>query len=351
MSEPVFFRREVSPTLGDIVAWTGAKAPEDADLSTVITDLRPLEQGAPGSLVFLDNPKYVSALEQTRASACLLSARHAARAPAHVVPLIAAEPYKAFALVSGRMFPSGLRPQSTFGASGVSPGSFVHPDARLEAGVIVDPGAVIGPRAQIGAGTLVGANAVIGPDVCIGRDCAVGPNATILNALIGDRVYLHPGVRIGQDGFGFAMSPAGHAKVPQLGRVIVQNDVEIGANATIDRGANRDTVIGEGTKIDNLVQIAHNVTIGRHCVIVSQVGVAGSTELGDFVVLAGQAGLTGHLKIGAGAQIGAQAGVMNDVPPGARWGGSPAKPMREHMREVATLTRLARKPEGREESN
>lgn len=350
MSDPVFFRREVTPTLADIVAWTGAAAPEGFDLTVAITDLCPLEQGAPGSLVFLDNPKYAGALEQTRASACLLSARHAARAPAHVAPLVVAEPYKAFALVSGRMYPSGQRPQSVFGASGVSPGSFVHPEARLEAGVIVDPGAVIGPRAQIGAGTLIAANAVIGPDVCIGRDCAVGANATVVHALIGDRVYLHPGVRIGQDGFGFAMSATGHMKVPQLGRVIIQNDVEIGANTSIDRGANRDTVIGEGTKIDNLVQIAHNVTIGRHCVIVSQVGVAGSTEIGDFVVLAGQVGLTGHLKIGAGAQIGAQSGVMNDVPPGARWGGSPAKPMREHMREVASLAKLARKPEGRSDN-
>jgi UDP-3-O-[3-hydroxymyristoyl] glucosamine N-acyltransferase len=351
MSDPVFFRREVTPTLADIIAWTGAKAPEGFDLTSAITDLCPLEQGAPGSLVFLDNPKYAGALEQTRASACLLSARHAARAPAHVAPLVVAEPYKAFALVSGRMYPSGLRPQSAFGASGVSPGSFVHPEARLEAGVVVDPGAVIGPRAQIGAGTLIAANAVIGPDVCIGRDCAVGANATVLHALIGDRVYLHPGVRIGQDGFGFAMSAAGHMKVPQLGRVVIQNDVEIGANTSIDRGANRDTVIGEGTKIDNLVQIAHNVTIGRHCVIVSQVGVAGSTEIGDFVVLAGQVGLTGHLKIGAGAQIGAQSGVMNDVPPGARWGGSPAKPMREHMREVATLVKLARTSDGRQDKD
>ena len=150
MSDPVFFRREVTPTLADIIAWTGAKAPEGFDLATAITDLCPLEQGAPGSLVFLDNPKYAGALEQTRASACLLSARQAARAPAHVAPLVVAEPYKAFALVSGRMYPAGLRPQSAFGASGVSPGSFVHPEARLEAGVVVDPGAVIGPRAQIG---------------------------------------------------------------------------------------------------------------------------------------------------------------------------------------------------------
>ncbi|MDP2354642.1 MAG: UDP-3-O-(3-hydroxymyristoyl)glucosamine N-acyltransferase [Beijerinckiaceae bacterium] len=342
MTEPVFFRREMAPTLGDIVEWTGAKAPDGADLSQPIIELAPLDQGRPGALVFLDNPKYSDQVATTRATACLMSARYVAKAAPGLVTLVTPEPYRAFALVSGRMFPTAMRPQSVFGATGVSPGSFVHPEARLEAGVIVDPGAVIGPRAQIGAGTLIGANAVVGADVCIGRECTVGPNATILHALVGDRVCLHPGVRIGQDGFGFAMGPGGHLKVPQLGRVIIQNDVEIGANTTVDRGANRDTLIGEGTKIDNLVQIAHNVSVGRHCVIVSHVGVAGSTEIGDFVAIGGQAGLTGHLRIGAGAQIAAQAGVMNDIPAGERWGGSPAKPLREFMRDVATLTRLSK---------
>jgi UDP-3-O-[3-hydroxymyristoyl] glucosamine N-acyltransferase len=332
----------MAPTLREIVEWTGAKAPEGADLDQVIQELVPLDQGRPGALVFLDNPKYADQVATTRATACLMAPRYVAKAAPSLVPLVTPEPYKAFAIVSGRMFPAGLRPQSVFGSTGVSPGSFVHPEARLEPGVVVDPGAVIGPRAQIGAGTLIGANAVIGPDVCIGRECTVGPNATILYALVGDRVYLHPGVRIGQDGFGFAMGPGGHLKVPQLGRVIIQNDVEIGANSTIDRGANRDTLIGEGSKIDNLVQIGHNVTVGRHCVIVSQVGVSGSTELGDFVAIGGQGGLTGHLRIGAGAQIAAQSGVMNDIPAGERWGGSPAKPMRDYMRDVATLGRLSR---------
>ena len=179
------------------------------------------------------------------------------------------------------------------------------PTARLEPGVIVDPGAVIGPRAEIGAGTVIGANAVIGPDVRIGRHGAIGPGATIACALIGDRVIIHPGAHIGQDGFGFALGPRGHLKVPQIGRVIIQDDVEIGAGSTIDRGANRDTIIGEGTKIDNLVQIGHNVVIGRHCVIVSQVGISGSCVIDDFAALAGQVGLAGHLHIGDGAQIGA----------------------------------------------
>ena len=216
----------------------------------------------------------------------------------------------------------------------------MHPLARLEAGVTVDPGAVIGPHAEIGSGTMVGASAVIGPHVRIGRDCAIGAHASLSHALVGNRVIIHPGARIGQDGFGFAMSARGHLKVPQVGRVIIQDDVEIGANSTVDRGANRDTIIGEGSKIDNLVQIGHNVRIGRHCVIVAQVGISGSTDIGDFAVIGGQAGITGHLTIGSGAQVAAQSGVMNNVPPGARWGGSPAKDIREWFKTIAGVERL-----------
>ncbi|MDB5509036.1 MAG: UDP-3-O-(3-hydroxymyristoyl) glucosamine N-acyltransferase [Hyphomicrobiales bacterium] len=341
MSDPVFFRRAASLSLSDIVEITGAKA-ASGDLSATVDGIAPLDAGVPGTLVFLDNPKYAGDLAGTHATACLVTERFAARVPAGTVALVTPEPYAACAKVSARLFPDSMRPGSLFGATGISPGSYVHPEARLEPGVVVDPGAVIGPRAEIGEGTCIGPNAVIGPDVRIGRQCSIGPNATVVFALVGDRVILHPGVRIGQDGFGFAMSPRGHLKVPQIGRVIIQNDVEIGANCTIDRGANRDTVIGEGSKIDNLVQIGHNVTVGRHCIIVSQVGVSGSTDLGDFVALGGQAGITGHLKIGMGAQIAAQSGVMTDVPAGERWGGAPAQPMREYLRSIATLARMGK---------
>ena len=343
MSDPSFFPAPRSTTVAEVCSWVGAAAPDERSAYVVLQGVGPLDTAAPGDLTFLDNKKYVDQLATTRASACLVASRFADKVPDGVVAIVVADPYRAFATVVGRFYPAALKLEGAWGeANGVSAAAHVHPTARLEPGVVIEPGAVIGAHAEIGTGTVIGAAAVIGHDVRIGRNCHIAPQVTLIHCLLGNRVIVHSGTRIGQDGFGFAMGPKGHQKVPQIGRVVIQDDVEIGANCTIDRGANRDTVVGEGTKIDNLVQIAHNVVIGRHCIIVSQVGISGSTKLGDFVVLAGQVGLTGHLTIGSGAQIAAQSGVMEDVPPGARVMGSPSRPFRQHARELATLKRLAR---------
>lgn len=343
MSEPFFFPRPKGLTLTDIIALSGAEPQAGADLSRRISNIAPLDRAGPRDITFLDNKKLQPQLAASHAGACLIGTRIEAQAPAQTILLRCREPYRAFVAVAGALFPSALRPSSLFAAEGVMPGTCVHATARLEAGVRVDPAATIGPHAEIGAGTVIGAGAVIGPGVRIGRDCAIGAGTTITNALIGDRVIVHPGCRIGQDGFGYVMGPEGLLKVPQIGRVIIQNDVEIGANSTIDRGAMRDTTIGEGTKIDNLVQIGHNVSIGRHCVIVAQSGLAGSVTVEDFVALGAKAGAKDHVTIGEGAQIAAMGNAGQDVPAGARWGGTPAKPMTQWIRELKVIERMARR--------
>lgn len=339
MTEPVFFPAPQPLALADIAAMTGAAMAEDAP-SRQVTGVAPLDIAGPGDISFIDAKKYRSALEATRAGSVFCREADLPHVPAGAVALVVAAPYRCFAEVGARLFPDAVaaRPMT---ADGVAPGAHVDPDARLEAGVTVEAGAVVGPDVEIGSGTVVGPNAVIARSCRIGRDCRIGAGVTVQHSLIGNRVILHPGVRLGQDGFGYSMGPR-HVKIPQLGRVIVQDDVEIGANTTVDRGSMRDTTIGEGTKIDNLVQIGHNVTIGRHCVIVGQVGISGSAELGDYVVLGGKASVGEHIKLGMGAQIGGTSAVNNDVPAGARWIGSPARPVRDWMRQHRAVLALSK---------
>jgi UDP-3-O-[3-hydroxymyristoyl] glucosamine N-acyltransferase len=343
-TDPVFFPLAEPLSVQRLIELTAATLHgNNSAVHDLVHAVAPIDRAGPGQLTFLENASYAATAENCRASACFTSAKFADRFPASVAVLVANEPYRAYALAAGKLFPSSLQPQSVFGSVGVSHGAIVHPSARLETGVVVDPGAVIGPDAEIGAGTIIGANAVIAAGVRIGRQSSIAAGAHLSHCLLGNRVIVHQGAAIGQDGFGFAMGPRGHLKVPQLGRVVIQDDVEIGSNSTIDRGTTRDTIIGEGTKIDNLVQIGHNVTIGRHCVIVAQVGISGSCTLEDYVVMGGQSALAGHLTLGMGAQIAAQSGVMNGVPRGEKWGGSPAQPLKKFFREIAKLRSLAEK--------
>ena len=345
MSEPVFLRHAPGLTLAEVAALTGATPPPEHLLARRIADVASLDGAAPNAISFFDNQTYAAAAAATHAGACLTTAALANGLPARVAALVVREPFHAFVSVARELFPHALRPSSLAEAGSIA-GAHVHPSARLESGVTVEPGAVIGPRAEIGGGTLIGATTVIGTEVRIGRDCSIGAGAVITDALIGDRVVIHPGCNIGQDGFGFVKGGVGHSKIPQVGRVIIQDDVEIGAGTTIDRGATRDTVIGEGSKIDNLVQVGHNVTIGRHCILVAQVGIAGSSTLEDFVVLGARVGVNNDATIGEGAQIAATSNVNGIVPAGARWGGTPAKPLKLWFREMKMLQRLGRAKDG-----
>ena len=355
MAQPTFFEQPPVSTLAEIAALTNAHLADASRGGQPVRGLASLDEAGPMHLAFFDNLKYADQLASTKAGACMVSERFEAKVPPHVAVLRAAQPFRAFVKVARELYAGALRPQSWFGCAGIAPSAIIDPTAHLEDGVIVDPLAVIGPNVEIGAGTVIGAGAVIAADVRIGRDCNVGARTAIQCALIGNNVLIHPGCSIGQDGYGFVFfGPDGHLKVPQTGRVLIQNDVEIGAGTTIDRGSLRDTVIGEGTKIDNQVQIGHNVTIGRHCLLAAQIGLAGSLTIGDNVALGAKVGINNHLHIGDGAQVTAMSGVKDDIPAGGRWGGFFAKPTRQWFKEIVAVERLVRdsstdpKGEGRE---
>jgi UDP-3-O-[3-hydroxymyristoyl] glucosamine N-acyltransferase len=323
MAQPTFFEQTPWSTLADLAALTTAQLVDPARAGQPVRGLASLEEAGPMHLTFFDNLKYAGLLASTKAGACLVNQRFEAGVPAHVTVLRAEEPLREFVKIARELYRDALRPQSCCGNSGIAPSAVIDPTARLEDDVIVDPLAVIGPNVEIGAGTVIGAGAVISANVRIGRDCNVGARTSVQYALIGNNVLIHPGCSIGQDGYGFVFfGPDGHLKVPQAGRVLIQNNVEIGAGSTIDRGSLRDTVIGEGTKIDNQVQIGHNVTIGRHCLLAAQTGLAGNLTIGDNVVLGAKVGIDNHLRIGDGAQVTAMSAVKDDIPADGRWGGT-----------------------------
>ena len=334
MGDARFFLRAGPHRAADVAhAAGGTIAGGQQDL--VLYGVAPLQTATARDLSFLDNRRYADALTATQAGAVLVHPDLVDRVPEGCVAIVTETPYLGWARATALFHPAPpVRP-------GIHPSAVVDPAALIDPTAEIGPLAVIGARAEIGAGCRVGAGAVIGDGVVLGADCRVGAQAGISHAVLGKRVYVYPGARIGQEGFGFATGPTGMVSVPQLGRVLIEDDVEVGANSTIDRGSAQDTVIGMGSRIDNLVQIGHNVRVGRFCVIVAQVGISGSTTLEDFVVVGGQAGIAGHLTVGRKARLAAQSGVMADVPIGADMAGTPAQPARSFFRQVAALKRLA----------
>ncbi len=337
MADPRFFNNHGPIKLGELARISGAELGPNCDPEQPIDDVAPLDTAGPGELSFLDNPKYADAFRSSNAGACVVAAKLAGDAPSGMAVLLSDRPYRAYAHIARAFYPG-----ASAAAASHHPTAAIDPTATIGEGCTIGPNAVIAAGVDLGDGVCIGAGAVIEDAVSIGVATDIGANATLSHCEIGERCLLHPGVRIGQRGFGFDMSPEGHLDVPQLGRVFVGNDVEIGANSCIDRGAGPDTIIGDGCKIDNLVQIGHNVQMGKGCVVVAQAGIAGSAQLDDFVVLAGQAGIAGHVRIAAGTQIAARSGAMRDTKPGDKLAGNPAIPAREYFRQLALLAKLTK---------
>lgn len=328
---------QVAYTPAEIAEFVGAQRTAGST-GQVIHDIASLTSARVGDLSFLGNAKYRSQVEASHATALLLPLDYAGQPKPGQVFLFVENPSAALAKVCARI-EAALWPKP---APGVHPSAVVAPTAAVDATAYIGPLCVVEDGARIGAGSVLQGSVYLGRETRVGAGCFLMPGVVVADGcVLGNRVRLQPGVVVGSDGFGYEFVKGRHEKIPQIGIVVIEDDVEIGANSALDRARFSRTVVGEGTKIDNLVQIAHNVVIGRHCVIVSGVGISGSTTLEDYVVLGGQVGVVGHLRIGRGSQIAGSSNVNRDVPPGSRWGGTPAKPVRAWFRELTTLARLA----------
>lgn len=343
MPDPRFFDRADPLSLGELAERTGAELSADADPKKLIYDIGSLDDADGDTIVFLENRRYVAALQSSSAGACLIARAFVDRAPAGMALLVTDRPRRAFARIAQTFYPDPPH------VPGVHESAVVDPTAQVAQDCRIGPNAVIGAGAELRAGVRVESGAVVGPNVVLGGGTVVGAGASLTHCVVGERVVIYPGARIGQPGFGFEGDASGPIKMPQLGRVIIEDDVEVGANTTIDRGSGPDTIVGRGTMIDNLVQIGHNVIIGKGCVIVSQVGIAGSTRLGNFVVVGGQVGIAGHIEIGDRVQIAACAAVNRGIPEGSIVGGYPAVPIREFRRQIAAMKALGRRDGGKQD--
>lgn len=324
-------------TLGEIAKLTGAEL--EGDPAFAVTGAAGLEEASETDISFLENPKYSSLVASSKAGAVFLPPQAKGTAGGPRNRFYSEQPKWCYAQVLMLIERERARPE----APAISPKAEVHYEARLGKDVTVAPFAVVSARTLVGDGTRIGAGSFLGYNVRVGKDCLIYPNVSVGDYCeVGDRVILHSGTVLGSDGYGFWTDPktGKHHKIPQIGRVVIEDDVEIGSNVSIDRATTGETRVGAGTKIDNLVQLGHNVVLGKNCLVVSQVGIAGSTEAGDQVIFAGQVGVAGHLKIGSGAVVMAQSGVMSDVEPKSMLFGSPARPHREAMKLQALFSKL-----------
>ena len=328
MPDPRFFKTLPSLTVAELADRIGGQVERGGE--RVIASVAPLSSADEGAIAFLGDRKFAAALTATKAGCVIVSAEAVSSAPADAAVIVARSPQAAWAQASLLLH----RPLTLDRA-------ITAAEAAEDDSVVVEPGAVLGEGVRIGRGSRIGANTVIGQGVQIGRDCVIGSNVTVGFALIGDRVKLYAGARIGEAGFGATGAVGGVMDIPQLGRVVLQDGVTVGANSCIDRGAYDDTVIGENTKIDNLVMVGHNCVIGRNNLMAANTGISGSVTSGDNVIFGGKAGVGDHLTIGEGARVAAGAGVLADIPPGETWSGYPARPIRQFLRETVWLAKQA----------
>lgn len=335
MADPRYFNRTGPVKLGDIARFVGGELSKPDKAEILIEDIAPIEEAGEGDITVLSDRRYLKLLDHNAASAVITSQSLSGFLPDDRPLVYCDQPRLAFAKL-GHLFyqdPVAEHP-------GIDPSARIAPDAVIGIGSQIEPGAVIGAGVRIGAGCQIGANAVIGKSVIMGDGCRIGATASISHAYIGNRVEIGCGARIGGPGFGFEPDGQKLVRMLQIGRVIIEDDVDIGANTAIDRGATGDTVIGAGSKLDNLVQIGHNVRIGKSCILCGQVGIAGSTTLGDGVIMGGASAAADHLTIGSGVRIAAKAGVMRDLEPGAVVSGLPAIPIQDWYRQTAGLIRM-----------
>lgn len=332
MIDPRFYRLLGPKSLRDMAHLVGAPCPDGYDPDLIITACAPLHEAGPQDLAFCQSPPKGGGSIVTQAGACLVQADHAGLLPPEVAPLVVKEPRAVFAKAA-----QGLVARRDFDPNGAA----IPASVKLEDRIVLGRGVVLGEDVEIGSGTTIGPNTVIGPGVAIGRDCRIGANVTLYCALIGDRVTISSGSVVGEAGFGVAPTAHGPIDVPQLGRVILQDEVSIGSLCAVDRGAFGDTVMGIGCKIDNFTQIAHNCQLGRGVVIAAFGGISGSCEIGDNVMMGGRVGLGDHIQIGAGVVIAAGSGVLSSIPAGESWGGYPARPLRQWMKESVLLKKMA----------